>query len=368
MPKSILIAIIVVVIVLAVVYVVWPNRSVAPTSSSPASETTSGVTLPSTPAGTRLLKAKDIPGVAAPFTFSVTIPTTWQAEAVPAIEAINIYDPQASGVTNLEKSQIFIRHFSGNEFLTLNTVTIHNREETTVNDRPAVQYDIEKKASAATFPHQPIWRNQRHIVTDVRVADTNPSAFYVIAKNPTLDQPSYDKFLANFQVIAPVRTTTLVEPVAGFKNRITKKPFGLYIDPNNSPVQPEKFTGYHTGVDVEYGEIKEEVPVHAIAAGKIIDASTAQGYGGVVAIQHEINGQPVVAIYGHLDPASTPAAGKEVKAGDTVGRLGDGFTPETDGERKHLHFGLYKGTTLNIRGYVQNQSELSAWIDPVSIF
>ena len=163
-------------------------------------------------------------------------------------------------------------------------------------------------------------------------------------------------------------TPTLVEPVAEFKQRITKKPFGLYIDPQHSPVQPERFTGYHTGVDVEYGDVPQEVPVHAIAAGKIIHAATAQGYGGVVAIQHTINGQPVVAIYGHLKPASLPKAGQEVKAGDTIGRLGNGFTPETDGERKHLHFGLYKGSTLNLRGYVQNKSELAAWLDPATIF
>lgn len=167
---------------------------------------------------------------------------------------------------------------------------------------------------------------------------------------------------------APEATLTLDEPVADFKTRITKKPFGLFVEPNNSPVQPEKFSGYHTGVDVEYGDVKEEVPVKTIADGKIIHAGTAQGYGGVVAIQYEIDNQAIVAIYGHLDPAALPDAGTTVKAGDTIGRLGDGFTPETDGERKHLHLSLHKGTTLNIRGYVQNQSELSDWLDPLSIF
>lgn len=167
--------------------------------------------------------------------------------------------------------------------------------------------------------------------------------------------------------LAPEKSD-LTEPVPNFKTRITKKPFGLFVEPNNSPVQPEKFLGYHTGVDVEYGEVKEEVSVKAIAAGKIIDATTAQDYGGVVAIQHKINSQPIVAIYGHLDPAALPDAGASVQAGDVIGRLGVGFTPETDGERKHLHFGLYKGSTLNLRGYVQNKNELNNWLDPLTIF
>jgi len=32
----------------------------------------------------------------------------------------------------------------------------------------------------------------------------------------------------------------------------------IYITPQTSPVQPERFTGYHTGVDVEYNDIKSE--------------------------------------------------------------------------------------------------------------
>ncbi len=40
-------------------------------------------------------------------------------------------------------------------------------------------------------------------------------------------------------------------PIANAKSRITKKTFGLFVSPQNSPVLPEKFTGYHTGVDFE---------------------------------------------------------------------------------------------------------------------
>jgi len=68
----------------------------------------------------------DVVGLSGPFTFSAQIPAGWKIEAVPNIEAINIYNPNSLGTTNLEKSQIFVRYFTANTFLTLNTVTIHH--------------------------------------------------------------------------------------------------------------------------------------------------------------------------------------------------------------------------------------------------
>ncbi|HSX24767.1 MAG TPA: hypothetical protein VLG69_02270, partial [Candidatus Andersenbacteria bacterium] len=88
---------------------------------------------------------------------------------------------------------------------------------------------------------------------------------------------------------ATIATKNLVDPVKDFKQRVTKKFFGTYVTPNNSPVQPEKFTGYHTGADAEYGDVAEDVAVYAIADGTVLLARWASGYGGVIAIQHEIN-------------------------------------------------------------------------------
>lgn len=165
-----------------------------------------------------------------------------------------------------------------------------------------------------------------------------------------------------------VPNTALAYPIGDFKHRITKKFFGTYVTPNNSPVQPEKFTGYHTGVDVEYTDIDTDVPVYAIADGTVLLARWASGYGGVIAIQHTINGQPVIAIYGHVNPSQLPKVGAKVTKGQQIGILGKGYSNETDGERKHLHFGLVKGTTVNLLGYVPNKSQLSAWIDPLTVF
>jgi undecaprenyl-diphosphatase len=160
---------------------------------------------------------------------------------------------------------------------------------------------------------------------------------------------------------------TVHEPVQGTRDRITKKPFGIYITPETSPVENDRFSGYHTGIDIEYEDIAGDVPVYAIADGTVRLARIASGYGGVVAIEHIVNGETVIGIYGHVDPASLPRTGATVKAGEKIGILGDGGTRETDGERKHLHFGIVKGSKINLLGYVQSQTQLSGWIDPTTI-
>ncbi len=188
----------------------------------------------------------------------------------------------------------------------------------------------------------------------------------MIAKRPELEDAIYEALVQSLQVVAP--PASLQEPIAELASRVTKKSFGTFVTPDNSPVQPERFTGYHNAVDVEYGDIAGDVLVRAIADGTVVVSRTADGYGGVVAIQHTIDNQPMIAIYGHLDQTSMIRDGATVAAGEQIGILGDGGTPETDGERKHLHFGLLPGTTVDLRGYVQDKSELSAWRDPLMLF
>jgi len=47
--------------------------------------------------------------------------------------------------------------------------------------------------------------------------------------------------------------------------------------------------------------------------------------------------------------------------------LGDHESAETDGERKHLHFGIHKGSDIDMRGYVAIEEELENWIDPQTV-
>ena len=173
----------------------------------------------------------------------------------------------------------------------------------------------------------------------------------------------------NIGGLPPIQTqNTFAFPIDQFKERITKKPFGIYITPQNSPISPERFTGYHTGVDVEYQDITSDVPVYAIADGKIVLSETASGYGGVFMAEIGIDGKPHNVLYGHIRPSSLPKTGQEFKKGEKLALLGTGFSKETDNERKHLHFAVLSDTRDDIKGYVQNKSELSGWIDPLVYF
>ncbi|MBI5734020.1 MAG: M23 family metallopeptidase [Candidatus Kerfeldbacteria bacterium] len=158
----------------------------------------------------------------------------------------------------------------------------------------------------------------------------------------------------------------LVMPLVQAPERITKKPFGVKISPDNSPVSPERFAGYHTGVDFETiaSEQNEEVKIWAVCAGTLILKKYASGYGGVAVQSCRLNGQAVTLVYGHLKLSSIIAEVKsELKAGEQIGVLGNGYSTETDNERKHLHLGIHKGPAVSLLGYVKTKAELDDWLD-----
>lgn len=159
-----------------------------------------------------------------------------------------------------------------------------------------------------------------------------------------------------------------VPPISQAKKRVTKKPFGIKITPENSPISPEQFSGYHTGTDFEIfpEEEKADVPVMAICKGTIQEKRTIAGYGGVVIQTCEYRGEIVSVLYGHLRIASVKQKiGDELFPGKSFAVLGTGSSAQTSGERKHLHLGIIKGTRVDVRGYVQRESELAGWIDPM---
>ncbi len=157
-------------------------------------------------------------------------------------------------------------------------------------------------------------------------------------------------------------------PVSGGLIRVTKKPFGLKVSPEDSPVSNDIFSGYHTGIDFETTSSEQDKDVAFMAAcnGKVILKTWAKGYGGLLVQACQLAGQDVNVIYGHVKLDSiTAKVGDVLAAGDEIGYLGQGNTAETDGRRKHLHFDIHRGTDLNIRGYVSSPDDLANWIDPV---
>lgn len=171
---------------------------------------------------------------------------------------------------------------------------------------------------------------------------------------------------------SPMRTVAPVSgkfqpPLDRAKERVTKKPFGIFITKTTSPVQPERFSGFHAGTDFEIfpEEAQAEVVVKAICDGKLLLKKTASGYGGVAVQECELDSHPVTVVYGHLKLASlTQEVGSDLKTGEALGQLGAAFSVETDGERKHLHLGIHKGVGINLLGYVQAKNELIDWVDP----
>ena len=101
----------------------------------------------------------------------------------------------------------------------------------------------------------------------------------------------------------------------------------------------------------------------SFCAGKLAVKRIASGYGGVLAQNCILAGEPVAVVYGHIALGSVTAkVGDELKSGEQIAALGEPGI-DTDGERKHLHLGIHKGSQVDIRGYVQNQSELGGWLD-----
>lgn len=299
------------------------------------------------------------------YRFSAEIPVGWEVAYIPQIQAINIYDSSLPGENTTEKSQIFIRNFTANNFLTLSTVTISERKSTKVKGHDAVEYEITKKPGVPNFPHQPSWRNSTHHSMDIRFSTQNPSLFYTIGYNPALERTRFDEFLASLQFHNDPES---FEPVlVRLTERVVKKPFGVLISPQNSPIENERFSGYHTAIDVEVfnDELERDVLVKALCGGVLRQKQYAKGYGGVAVQECLLKDEPVTIIYGHLNLQSIGVAqGEYLTPGDTVGLLGAHKSSETDGERKHLHLGIRKGRTIDIRGYVPSLSQLSQWIDP----
>lgn len=202
-----------------------------------------------------------------------------------------------------------------------------------------------------------IYKKYKPVKTSTQSPTSQPTA---TSPEPSTNQPA----TTNTEPSA----NALSEPVKDFKARVTKKPFGIYITPQTSPVQPERFMGYHTGADAEYQDVTSDVPVYAISDGKVVISETASGYGGVFVVQVSINNALHNVLYGHIRPSSLPKVNTTFKKGDQLGLLGTGYSAETDGERRHLHFSVLTDTRTDIRGYVSTQSALSGWIDPLSLY
>ncbi len=155
---------------------------------------------------------------------------------------------------------------------------------------------------------------------------------------------------------------TYVYPIGSYTTNRTVKVFGQYIAPDSE----DRFYGYHTGDDVEVTDLAAVVPVYVMTSATVVQKQTVSGYGGVVILEFVDAGITYHALYGHLNIDSvTVVVGDSVVGGTQLGVLGDDQSDQTDGERKHLHFGIYpySGTEL-YAGYVEDDADLANWVNP----
>ncbi|MEX0650177.1 MAG: M23 family metallopeptidase [Candidatus Andersenbacteria bacterium] len=164
----------------------------------------------------------------------------------------------------------------------------------------------------------------------------------------------------------PAAVPLLTAPITSPEQRVSKKPFGIHITPATSPVLFDIFNGYHTGVDFEVfeNELPLDVEISAVCSGPLIFKGWITGYGGVAVQQCQLEEQTVTIVYGHLNLATIIVSkGDMIAPGERIGALGQGFSSETDGQRKHLHLGIHKGAVVNVQGYVDTKSALEEWVN-----
>lgn len=150
--------------------------------------------------------------------------------------------------------------------------------------------------------------------------------------------------------------------------------FGMYVtpDPDTNPISPpERFTGYHTGLDIEILPEEKDLPVSVktICEGKILYAGTIEGYGGVIIQECVINSQPVSVLYGHLSTEAFKVSvdSNPIAAQTSIAELGKDHSEETGNTRKHLHLGIHEGNHIEFLGYVNDPDDLKEFIDPLPL-
>ncbi|MGL5549004.1 MAG: murein hydrolase activator EnvC family protein [Culicoidibacterales bacterium] len=125
---------------------------------------------------------------------------------------------------------------------------------------------------------------------------------------------------------------------------------GVMTLPYMSTEYPYSAARPHLGVD--YGAA-EGTPVVAVADGVVIQASYGDngGYGNMIVISHNVNGTPMVSIYGHLSSISV-SAGQTISGGEYIGAVGN--TGQSFGA--HLHIELLAGINYMPAGREERQS------------
>lgn len=107
--------------------------------------------------------------------------------------------------------------------------------------------------------------------------------------------------------------------------------------PRVHPITGEN--SFHTGTDFA---APDGTPILAAADGTVTIAEFSGGYGGLIVIEHQIDGQTVATAYGHMwEHGIHVTAGHQVAAGQHIGDIGS----SGNSTGPHLHFEVRTGGT-----------------------
>ncbi|MEV0297067.1 peptidoglycan DD-metalloendopeptidase family protein [Nocardia sp. NPDC050710] len=108
---------------------------------------------------------------------------------------------------------------------------------------------------------------------------------------------------------------------------------------------PREGGEFHRGVDMG---ADAGTPIYAAADGVVAAAGAADGFGAWIVLDHNIDGEAMSTVYGHMFPNDiTVSAGEHVSAGQQIALVGyNGQTVPAGPGGAHLHFETWSGTRL----------------------
>jgi murein DD-endopeptidase MepM/ murein hydrolase activator NlpD len=165
---------------------------------------------------------------------------------------------------------------------------------------------------------------------------------------------AYPDRYQNYQPVAEAILTALTRPAGGgtsvpvdpaipeTSRIVFPLPDGTWVRTSVFGWRTDPFTGeraFHSGTDYAAAD---GTPIYAVADGRVTVAEFSGGYGGLVVIEHTVNGQRVASAYAHMWQSGIHVtAGETVAAGQHIGDVGS--SGRSTGA--HLHFEIRPGGT-----------------------
>ena len=148
-------------------------------------------------------------------------------------------------------------------------------------------------------------------------------------------------------------------PVLGYGEEVVP---GAGLQPFGNPREGGRV---HTGQDC--AAALDGSGFYAAAEGIVKLVSSGTDMGTLLVLEHRPDERGVAcAVYMHGGDTVFVKSGERVQAGQLLGTMGLGFSPENGGHFAHLHYGLYPGpfSATHNYGYKPAADGLSDWLDP----